>query len=195
MAIVNGYCTLAELKAELSIEVADTQFDTRLENAITDASRAIDGEAGRFFYVTSSQVRHFSPTHSDRLHVGDLVTVTELALDEAGDYSYGATWDADEYALGPENAGDDGMPYWFIEPVGGAFTLARRWVRITGTFGFPTVPAAIRRACLLEATRLWRRIDAPFGITGNTDITPMRVPMMDPDVRRLIRPFRIRDLA
>ena len=51
MAIVNGYCTLAELKSALRI--TDSTDDTLLENAIESASRRIDGYTGRFFYVMS----------------------------------------------------------------------------------------------------------------------------------------------
>ncbi len=49
MAITNGYCTLAELKASLAI--TDSVDDTPLEAAVTAASRMIDDYTGRFFYA------------------------------------------------------------------------------------------------------------------------------------------------
>lgn len=195
MAIVNGYCTLAEIKAELAIETADTQFDARLENAITDASRAIDGEADRRFY-SATETRYLTPSTTRLLIVPDLVSVTSFAIDEANDGLYSTTWVAADYILGPDSADDDGRPYVLVTPSSTkAFTVRARAVKIVGVFGFPAVPSAIRRACILEAARLFRRPDAVFGITGNIDFTPMRVPAMDPDVRRLVRPYRRKVLA
>ena len=52
MAITNGYCTLAEVKAALRL--SDSVDDTLLENAIEGASRRVDGYCGTFFYQTSS---------------------------------------------------------------------------------------------------------------------------------------------
>ena len=48
MAIVNGYCTLAQVKAALRI--TDTTDDTLIENSVEAASRLIDGHAMRNFY-------------------------------------------------------------------------------------------------------------------------------------------------
>jgi phage gp36-like protein len=52
VAITNGYCTLAELKASLNI--TDAVDDTALEAAITSASRMIDDYTERFFYVNGT---------------------------------------------------------------------------------------------------------------------------------------------
>jgi len=52
VAITNGYCTLAEVKAAL--RVTDSVDDTLIENAIEGASRRIDGYCGRWFYKTAS---------------------------------------------------------------------------------------------------------------------------------------------
>ena len=48
MAITNGYSTLAELKAALTI--SDSTDDAALEAAINAVSRMIDDYTGRFFY-------------------------------------------------------------------------------------------------------------------------------------------------
>lgn len=54
MTVVNGYCTLDELKARLDISTTDTADDTKLEVIIQAASRAIDAKTGRRFYATTA---------------------------------------------------------------------------------------------------------------------------------------------
>ena len=51
MSIVDGYCTLSEVKSALRL--SDSIDDTLIENSIEAASRRIDGYCGRFFYKTS----------------------------------------------------------------------------------------------------------------------------------------------
>ena len=58
MAITNGYCTLAEIKAALRL--TDTADDTLLENSIEGASRRIDGYCGTFFYQTLKTIKVFT---------------------------------------------------------------------------------------------------------------------------------------
>lgn len=59
-------------------------------------------------------------------------------------------------------------------------------------------PQGVRDACLLEALRLWRREEAPFGLvtqpasTGapaGLPATVARIPVKDPDYDRKLRPF------
>jgi len=54
VAITNGYCTLAEVKAALRL--TDSTDDTLLEKSIEGASRRIDGYCGRFFYQTTKTI-------------------------------------------------------------------------------------------------------------------------------------------
>ena len=83
MAITNGYCTLAELKASLNI--TDSVDDTALEAAITSASRMIDDYTERFFYVNgttqSTVTRYYTPVDPYTVNIDDIITVSEIATD------------------------------------------------------------------------------------------------------------------
>lgn len=50
----------------------------------------------------------------------------------------------------------------------------------------------IKRACLIQATRLLRRSEAPFGTVGGGEMgaEPVTIPKLDPDVQALVDPYR-----
>ena len=73
MAITNGYCTLAEVKAALRIPNADTVDDSLLETAVESASRLVDGYANRNFYSAGSAVRYFSADSTYVCEIDDLI--------------------------------------------------------------------------------------------------------------------------
>lgn len=54
------------------------------------------------------------------------------------------------------------------------------------------IPAEIKLACLIQASRLVTRKDAPFGIAGSPDVgSEMRLlAKLDPDVQVLVRPHK-----
>jgi hypothetical protein len=47
----------------------------------------------------------------------------------------------------------------------------------------------ISEVALLQATRLFRRKDAPFGVVGVADFGSVRISRLDPDVREMLAPF------
>jgi hypothetical protein len=63
-------------------------------------------------------------------------------------------------------------------------------VQVVGTFGWASVPAAIKQAAILLSLRQYRRYDSPLGVAGFDDVSVIRVGRVDPDVQRLIDPFR-----
>jgi hypothetical protein len=63
-------------------------------------------------------------------------------------------------------------------------------VQIVGTFGWNTVPTAIRQATIMLASRIYKRADSPLGVAGFSDLGAIRVSNIDPDINRLIMPFR-----
>ncbi len=192
MSITNGYTTLATFKARL--DHLGSHDDAMLEQLIEAASRQIDGLCGRSFYQQTAQTRTFTPEMGDLVWVDDLVSVTSLATDEDGSRTYATTWASTDYDLGPENAVAHGTPYTVIETTLNGryrFPFGRRTVQITGTWGWPAVPDAIEEATLLQAGRLFKRKDAPFGIAGSADAGQLQtLPGMDPDVKKLVEPYR-----
>ena len=58
-------------------------------------------------------------------------------------------------------------------------------------FGWPEVPPSIIQAAVIQASRLFKRLDSPLGVAGVSDIGVMRVSRgLDPDVAQLVAPFK-----
>jgi hypothetical protein len=67
-------------------------------------------------------------------------------------------------------------------------------VKVVGTFGWPSVPAAIKQAAGIQAGAIWSSRTAPFGIVGSADlggVLTMRA-ALHPEARILIEPYRNR---
>jgi hypothetical protein len=196
MAIVNGYCTLAELKARLwpSGVTPDGLDDAALEGVIENASRYIDERTGRRFWKNSvDEARVFMAEFEDILFPNiDIVSITTLKTDEDGDGTFETTWSAGEYKLQPANAALDNKPYTMIvlgESAGHAFPDDfPNGVEITGKFGWPAVPRIVQEACLMEAQRLWKRRDAPLGIVGTSGLGDVRMAEQDADIEAMLGP-------
>ena len=76
MSITNGYGTLVQIKARLSIPSATTTYDSVLEESVEAASRMIDEDTGRVFYATT-ELRFYTPDDELSLFLeGDLSAVT-----------------------------------------------------------------------------------------------------------------------
>lgn len=176
---------------DFTIRKAGNTFDDSvLENTITATSRHIDNTTERRFYA-SNETRYYTPQLSDLLFIDDLLSVTTLKTDTSGDGTFDTTWAATDYNLRPYNASSDGVPYTQIETTpqsGNSFNMLRRSVEIVGSFGFTSsTPAPVNEACLLLAARLFKRKDAPFGVTGTPDLGELRnIRMDDPDVYPLL---------
>lgn len=200
MAITNGYATLDEVKAALRI--TDSVDDTLLENAVTSASRRIDGYCGRFFYKTTSTAVTMFPFDSYICKFGnDLATNSAtIALDTAGDGTYATTLVLNtDYVLEPLDTSLQGRPYRQARMVGGStfplFTIPSfPTVRVTGLWGWNAVPSDVNQACLLLAMRQFARLNASLGVVGFADMA-ITVRAVDPDVRDLLDPYRLFGIA
>jgi hypothetical protein len=196
MAIVNGYCTLADLKAALRVQ--DSIDDSLLELAIESASREIDGYCERVFYSTSG-TRIYAPNNVYLVQTDDIISVTSVKTSTDG-LTFDTTLATTDYQLEPLNniAGGLVTPFSRLRAVGDylwpsyypqtIFHLEAS-VQITGVFGWSAIPAAIRQATVILAMRLFKRLDAPLGMISN-DMGSMRVGRFDPDVESLVAPFR-----
>jgi hypothetical protein len=65
-------------------------------------------------------------------------------------------------------------------------------VQVTATWGWTAVPATIKKATLLQASRFYKRRDAPFGVAGSPDMgSEMRLlAKVDPDVEVMLGDYR-----
>lgn len=190
MAITNGYATLAEIKARLSIPTATTTDDAILEAVVEAASRSIDAATGRVFYATTA-TKYYTADDGNLLFVDDLITVTTLKTDADGDRTYEDTWATTDYDLEPYNTSPKVQIR--LAPNGARyFPSTRKGVEIAGSWGYNATgsyPDMINEATLIQAARLFKRKDSPFGIIGTPETGVARLPKLDMDVRQLIQPF------
>jgi hypothetical protein len=192
VAITNGYCTLAEVKAALRL--TDNNDDVLLENAIEGASRRIDGYCGRFFYQKAATVDLFTrfPYY---LPIPELASSTlTLSTDDNGNNTFSTTWSASDYLLEPTDTALTGLPYTKIVAIGSKtfplfFDPDRPSVRLAGTFGWSAIPDDVREACVLLAMRGFARYNSALGVVGFADMA-IQVRAVDPDVRDLLMPYR-----
>lgn len=202
MAITNGYATLAQVKSALRI--TDTIDDSLIELAIEAASRDIDAYCGRVFYDMGSGSRYYAATDPYFCPIDDCQSITQVATAVTSNGNYDTVWanptagqNNGDYQAEPINASapTDGI----ISPITGVRALWRylfptiggnALVKITGTWGWASVPTAIKQACVIQAARIFKRNDSPLGVAGFGDMGAMRVSRVDPDVARLLDPYR-----
>lgn len=213
------YITRDEMRTALSYTAGATYADDDIDMACVTVSRAIDLAAGRLrrFYQ-STETRYYTPdefyswgTHrynynlwrgENRLEIDDLTSCTTLQVDTAGDGSYTTTWvEGTDFFLDPPNATLDGQPFTevLVRARGGRFfPSVQRAVKITGVFGWPTVPPQVSQYAKIFASQLvMRSRQAPFGILmqGMEVGATARLMRVDPDFDRLLgrlsrtRPF------
>lgn len=207
VALVNAYCTEAQLRAEMS-DISATLPSDLICKAINAASREIDNTCSgdvprsrRFWQDAAVQTRKYTCEDPTLAYVDDISTVTGLIVktDENDDGVYETTWTINtDFELWPLNAAQDAAePYafWKIVALGGSsnrrFPLYERraGLQVTAKFGWPAVPKQIEEACILRATSILLRKDSPTGMLVQAEWGNMRVPMFDPDVNAMLRPF------
>lgn len=193
MAITNGYATLAEVKSGLRI--SDNIDDSQLEMAIESASRLIDGYCGRVFYNAGTATRLYVPDTVVSVETDDFISVSAVKTSSDADGAFDTTWQASDYQLEPLNGVVDGIsfPYYRIRAVGNyLFPSAgdEATIQITGVAGWSAVPITVKQATVIQAMRIFKRLDSPLGITFG-ELGAMRVSTrLDPDVAQLVEPLR-----
>lgn len=190
---------LADLKAALNITTSGQ--DRALELALDSASRAIEQYCGRRFDADSAATaRVFDPMSGWYCQVDDISSTTGLviATDENDDGTYETVWSSNDWTLEPLNGKVDGQgwPYTRIRAVGDYLfptTNTRPSVQVTARWGWPGgVPTAIEQACLVQASMVFKSLDAPFGVAGFGDIGAMRLTrQLHPTAVLLSDPYRL----
>ena len=193
MAIVNGYASLADVKA--SARITDSVDDALLELAVESASRLVDSYTQRYFYNAGTATRIFVPLDNYVTEIDDLISLSVLETSDGDDY--GTTWAAKDYQLEPLNGNVDGLtnhPATRIRAVDDfLFNVLdlEATVRVTGVWGWSAVPTAVKQATVIQAARIFKRNDSPTGIVGFGDMGAVRVGVqLDPDVKHLIDVYR-----
>jgi hypothetical protein len=194
MAIANGYASLSQIKA--AARITDAVDDSLLEMAVESASRMIDAECDRNFYSSGTATRDFTPNDLYTVDTDDLTSIVSVKLDDTGDLTFPITIAVTDYQTEPLNQRVSGNPYpiYRLRMIGDY--LLPIWgnqatVRIQGVYGFTPLPIQVTQACVIQASRIFKRLDSPLGIAGFGDMGAVRVSSrVDPDVAMLIRPFK-----
>lgn len=199
------YVSLAVLKQACG-EIADTDRDTLLLQAAGGASRGIDRECGyprrRFWRDWTASARIFRSAERqwyDRddgswcLGVDDIADGSDIVVESSADRTTWTTVDATTYYTSPDNAEQTREAVTDLRYY--ARSWSARWYRVTAPWGWPAVPDDVALAAQLQASRLYARRNSPEGVAGNSEWGIARVSRLDPDVRRLIKDFRLPGLA
>ena len=115
MALGDSYATLLQLKTRLSISAGDSGDDPSLTNALSSASRAIEGYCGRQFNdAGAATARVYYPDSLTTVLVDDFSTTNGLivGLDYSNAGTYSTILASTNYQLEPLNGVVDGTPGW-----------------------------------------------------------------------------------
>lgn len=162
---------------------SDTASDLIITRHLMTISRLFDAETGQWFGRDDEA--------TDRIYIGKyfdyldltvdgcpgLATATDLVIsvDRNNDGTYSEVWSTGDYELWPRNATPEPTPFTRIVvpswssrsfPIGSEYGRARGHVKVTGIFGWPAVPAAVRDD-VIELCRIWRT--ASPRATGRVD--------------------------
>lgn len=198
-----AYVDLSDVKSYLG--VSGTGDDTEVQRALDAASAWVDNVTERTFTAVdpstdSATQRLYQPDRGvtasavalsadDLLAIVDTVDVDTVETQNSPGGSW-ETLDVGNYELRPLNADAAGEPFTFL-----LFSGSRRVyrLRVTGWHGWPAVPDAVREATMLQTAFLYRRREAPFGISQTPDLEGgggMRLRSKgDPNAESLLEPY------
>jgi len=203
MTIANGYCTLADVKADLYAGTATvaTDQDSMIERAVEAASRKIDTHCGRRFFLDAAvSTKVYVASNPYELRVDDFSTTTGLVVktDTAMDATWATTIGASYVQAEPLNGLRDGVSWAYtsvciVGSGGGYFPVsgAQALVQVTARWGWPDIPAPIRTACIVQTIALLKAPSAPFGTAGIGDMGVLRLKAgLHPTAQELVSDYK-----
>lgn len=185
-----AYVSLPALRDYTGPGAKNPSHDARLEAAAEAASRAVDGYCGRRFYRDEApSVRRVKARYRGRLVLAPTLELAEAPTSVVVD---GLTWaPLLDYELDPlEQVGPTGEPWpvLALEAIGSWRFVPDSVVEVTGIFGWPAVPEAVRQATLIMAAQLWKMSEAPLGVAGFGEYGAMRV-RANPVAAEMLQPY------
>ena len=192
----NVYTTLADVRNALQIE--DSIDDNDIQAAILAASRMIDDYCQRSFYqegtLANPAVKYYTPVSPWYLEIDDLIEPVEVRTRANQSGPFNTIWNLDtDLMYEPINNPERGFPITrllavtrYVFPY-----FFPQTVKITGVWGYSSVPYEVELACKIQASRLFIRKQSPFGIAGSVELGTVRLnSRLDPDVEILLKTFR-----
>lgn len=195
---MGDYLSLEEARRWTGAPVMGSDISD-LEDAIAAVERQVEQYCQRTFVQSASGPRDFVATNTTLLRLGpfnDLVSASSIKTDDGGG---GFTESITGYELEPRNvSGPESRPYTSVRRLDGAWPVAasadarQSLVRITGVWGWPAIPAAVKQATRIQVARIFKRSDSPFGVAGVSEFGVMRIQArLDPDVQHMLDPYRV----
>lgn len=198
MALGADYVTTQELSAEFGID--DLVDETELQLSVTSASQWITSYCERDFNDAGSVSARTFHIEGQVAHVDDFHTDTGLVVktNSGNDTTFETTWVSGTYQLEPLNGVSGGLTGWpytkvrFVQSYVHRSCVGRPTVEVSAQWGWAAVPAAVKKATMIQAGRLYKRRHSPEGVLGGfSDFGPVRVgTRLDPDVQALLAPYR-----
>ena len=177
------YLTLEELKKTLKLSGLSF-VDRDAEVAIAAAADALDEHyAGPWTLTAGNETRLFTPVHKKSLITlrPQLVSVVDARLDTGGNGAYdttlvrGTDFELELNGSSPASGPWNGLRIlrsgigwtWEYAPFRNPYPWGVDSLKINGVWGWAEVPAGVKTASSIIATRLIRRLrEAPFGLVG-----------------------------
>lgn len=195
------YCTIEALKS--SFGDSRSTDDLEYHAACFAASRALEQYCQRTFY-RSIETRTLNPCGGlfslDLPAFYDLVSITTLKTDSGGDGTFETTWSAGDYQLLCDdgtpnvNAGPEPKPFVKVKAVGSqtfpviiGIPARNDRIQIAGTWGWPSVPWAIKKAAEIIAAETFKLKDSPGMVAAGYE--DFDVQMLGADARRRFARF------
>jgi len=194
-----SYATLAQFKA--AVGITDSTDDAALQNVLDATDTLIDLHCDRKTgFGTATETRYYTAEDYQYVLTDDLVSVTTLQTDDDANGTYETTWTANtDFMLAPANAALDGFPYTEIDTsVSWPRNFPKdvyRGVKVLGVFGFPSVPAAVVQAEIIQAGAVWSSRTSPFGVIGSADLGGIlrQTRALHPEAALILEPYRKRN--
>jgi hypothetical protein len=192
------YVSASELAEYLRMDPpAESAGDDLMTLTVASASSWVQDYTHRDFNLAeAATARYFDTTHAGMLFVDDIGHATiSVATDSSQDGTWATSWATTDFQVNPLAAIAEGEPVTSLLAVGSytypAVSRRRGLVRVTARWGWPEVPAAVKQATLIQASRLYKRHESPAGVLGGGDFGTVRVgTRVDPDVEMLLAPYR-----
>lgn len=186
------YCTIDMLKS--SFKDNRTVDDLEYHAACFAASRALEQYCQRTFYRTASETRTLNPTGAYCLDLPPFYDLVSATTVEVG----GSVWGTSSYQLLCDdntpniNAGPEPKPYVKVKAIGGTYPAPAASARtdvveITGVWGWPAVPWAIKKAAEIIAAETFKLKDSPGMVAAGYE--DFDVSMLGSEARRRFARF------
>lgn len=190
--MAHEYVAVGDVKTTLNVQ-GESFADPDIGRALTAASRGIDKACNRRFWPDedADQVRYYTARSRRMVRIDDIIEITEVATGSGNGTFATVLVENTDYTAEPLNAGADERPWTRLASDFHCFPACRRGVRITGKFGWASVPAEIEQATLILTVKLLKRArEAPFGVISfGHEGEVARIAKTDPDVGMLIGSF------